>query len=294
MTRQQPARRIAPAAAALAGGPLVAAVAAMVVLATVALVVVVTAITAVSKVSTDQATFVYQCQSRLGASPGNTASVQLITANAAPTTPGGPAEPSYDLRYLQPSTTTAPTTTPLAPPPPATTSAAPRRNPYAEFSVPPGADARTAACVAAMQTGEFVALPVRQPGNEAGRRIAEFALGQLGVMVTQDGGTAAGPTDHTISPANLVRYVYYQVSGGRVIMPEDLAGQIGVGERVDPSAISPGDLVFYAFTPDSGPTKVMIAVSATEGVDPTPGRAITVTALPTGNVVIKRPHLEAL
>ena len=144
-----------------------------------------------------------------------------------------------------------------------------------------------------MKTGEFVAPPVRSPGGAGGRLVAELATRQIGLLATASDGSVAGPTNKAFSPANLVRYVYFQASRGNVIMPDTLEAQIGVGERVDPATISPGDLLYYAFTPDAGPTAVMIAVSATHGIDTADlNRPITVAPLPTGNVIVKRPHME--
>ena len=70
-----------------------------------------------------------------------------------------------------------------------------------------------------------------------------------------------------------------------------------VARIFDPSAISPGDLVFFNFTPTQGPTAVMIAITPTLGIDATTvNQPIAVGVLPTGNIIIKRPrtqtHLE--
>lgn len=262
--------------------------------AVVVLILLATVIMAMSRMSADQATFIYQCQSRLGAAVGTTASVQVVTHVAAPQTSGALPTLSYELRYLQPDTipaatpaaATTPTPTPTAPP-------TPQPNPYAGLTAPAGADPRTAACVESVKTGEFVAPPARTPGSTLGRQAAELAARHIGLLATPTDGTVAGPTNKAFSAANLVRYVYYQSSRGSVIMPETLAAQIGVGERVDPSAISPGDLVYSAFTPAGGPTAVMIALNATEGVDAnTVNRPIAVAPLPTGNVIVKRPAME--
>ena len=264
------------------------------VVAATTLVLLASVIMSISRMNADQATFVYQCQSRLGASVGTTASVQVITRVAAPQTSGAAPTVSYEVRYLQPESTAAPTTVSTAAATPSATAAAvPQRNPYAALTAPPDADARTAACVQAVKTGEFVAPPATAAGSESGRLAAELALRQVGLLATSSDGSAAGPTNEAFSPANLVRYVYYQSSRGKVLMPDTLAAQIGVGQRVDPAAISPGDLVYYRFTPDAGPSAVMIAVSPTQGID-TSGlnQPIAVAPLPAGNVIVKRPHLE--
>lgn len=260
------------------------------------LILVVSLIVAISRQSADQATFVYQCQSRLGSAVGTTASVQLVTVPAAPTSGvGSPAAPSYQRRYLQPAT--VPTTSPAAAPRPSTSAvppSPPQPNRYAELTAPPGADARTVACVEAMKTGEFVGPPIRRPGTAIGRVAAELAARRVANSSAAPQTGDVGTPVEALSAANLVRYVYLQASQGRVVMPDNLADQIGVGERVDPSAVSPGDLVFSAFTVDSGPTEVTIAVSATEGIGATsPGGHLTRAPLPTGNIIVKRPRTEA-
>ena len=274
------------------GWPVIAGIVFMVAAAT--LVLLASMIMSISRMNADQATFVYQCQSRLGASVGATASVQVITHVAAPQTSGAAPTLSYELRYLQPQATVAPTTNSTPATTPTTTvSASPQPNPYAALTAAPDADARTAACVQAMRTGEFVAPPANTPGSESGRLVAEVARRQVGLLATSTDGSAAGPTNKSFSPANLVKYVYDQASRGKVLMPDTLAAQIGVGQRVDPAATSPGDLVYYRFTPDAGPSAVMIAVSPTQGID-TSGlnQPIAVAPLPAGNVIVNRPHME--
>ncbi|MDA0252835.1 MAG: hypothetical protein O2892_18365 [Actinomycetota bacterium] len=275
-----------------AGWPVIAGI--VFVAVTAALILLASVIMSISRMNADQATFIYQCQSRLGAAVGTTASVQVITRVAAPETSGATPTTSYELRFLQPESTIGPSTAPTSTSTPATTAeAAPPRNPYAALTAAPDADARTAACVNAMKTGEFVAPPLRSPGDESGRAAAELAMRQVGLLATPRDGSTAGPTNQAFSPANLVKYVYYQASRGEVIMPDTLAAQIGVGQRIDPSAISPGDLVYYAFTPDSGPTAVMIAVSRTAGIDTSQhNRPIAVAPIPSGNVIVKRPRME--
>ncbi len=272
------------------GWPAVAAV--LFAAAAAALILVTAAIMSISRMNADQATFVYQCQSRLGGAVGTTASVQVITRVATPQTSGAAPTLSYELRYLQPAALPSATTT--APPLPARADspppAAPQRNPYAALTAAPSADERTAACAAAMKTGEFVTAPVHTRGGEPGRQVAELALRQTDRPVSATDSGPAGATRKDASPAAWVKSVYYEASRGEVVMPDTLAAQIGVGQRVDPSAISPGDLVFYRFTPDAGPTAVMIAVNATHGIDT--NQPMGVAPLPAGNVIVKRPHME--
>lgn len=289
----QGARTAGTAVVATLGWPLVASV--LFVAAVSALILAAAAVMSISRMTADAATFVYQCQSRLGASVGSTASVQVITAVAAPETRGAAPTLSYELRYLQPETLPPAAATPTPSTAPAPTSAhdtAPQRNPYAALTVPPEADKRTAACAESVKTGEFVSPPIHTRGDESGRQVAELALRQAEPTATPARRTPTAPAA-TQSPADLVKSVYYQASRGKVLMPDTLAEQIGVGQRVDPTAISPGDLVFYRFTPESGPTAVMIAVNATHGIDPaTATRPPVVSTLPAGNVIVKRPRME--
>lgn len=242
---------------------------------------------AFSQASAERATFVYQCQSRLGAAVGTAASVQVISP-PAPTGSVSASPPTYALRYLQPGTVSP------AAPPASHQPEEPRPNPYATLTPDPDTDAAVLACVQAVKTGEFVGAPIRTPGTATGLRAAELAARQIGLLATEGKGSAAGPADNAISPANLVRYVYHRASQGSILMPDSLAAQIGVGDRVDPAAISPGDLVFSAFTPADGPTEVTIALSSDTGIGVSPSAGtIAVVPLPTtGNIIVKRPRTE--
>ena len=106
----------------IAGIVFIAAMATMILLASL--------IMSVSRMNADRATFVYQCQSRLGAAVGTTASVQVITRVAAPETSGAVPTLSYELRYLQPQATPEPVSAPEpAATPPTTAAPFPQRNP---------------------------------------------------------------------------------------------------------------------------------------------------------------------
>ncbi|MFX0576601.1 hypothetical protein [Nocardia nepalensis] len=74
-----------------------------------------------------------------------------------------------------------------------------------------------------------------------------------------------------------------------VVLPNTVAGQASCGQRVDPSAVSAGDLVFWNYR-NHAPTRSGIAVSATQivTVDPASGRTVQ-EAMPTGrDVRVKR------
>ncbi|WP_142305063.1 C40 family peptidase [Mycobacterium avium] len=297
----QGARKVAASAGSAAvgamGWPVILAIVAIV--AMLALVLLVTAIVALSRMSDQRSNFSYQCESRLGYSVGNTASFEvvprLVTSvsldQAPPTT-------TWETTLLQPATTTPPTTTPASTSstaPPTTTATSTNStsptNPYATLTAPPTADAKTTACADAVRTGDVVKAPLKTPGDDTGRRAAALANDQVGQMATASDGSTAGPTNNAFSAANLVRYAYYQATRGEITLPKDVTQQIDTGDRVDPAAISPGDLVFFNFTPDHGPTAVMLAITPTLGIDATTlNQPIAIGVLPTGNVIIKRPR----
>lgn len=256
----------------------------------------ITVITALNKMSDDRAQFSYQCESRLGYSVGNTAALTYVpriatSVSTEPTT-------TWETTPLQPSTTSMPTTTTFSTPPTTSTTTSapptttPTTNPYRDMTIPSSADPKTRACASAVKKGDVIGAPIRDAGTELGRRAADLAHAQIGVTATTTDGDTAGPTHSSFSAANLVRYSYYQASAGRITMPPDIADQINVGDRVAGDAISPGDLVFYNFTATGGPTAVMIATTATLGVDANAlNQPISLAVLPAGNVIIKRPSL---
>ncbi|AQA07066.1 hypothetical protein BVC93_31750 (plasmid) [Mycobacterium sp. MS1601] len=282
------------------GWPVILSVAAAAAL--LVLILVITAITALSRMSDQRGDFSYQCESRLGYSVGNTAALAVVPRIATSVPYDQAPATTWETTELQPATTTPPTT-----PPPSTTTATTTTttattsangtspaNPYATLTAPATADAKTAACADAVRAGDVVGPPLTTPGTEIGQQAAVLANNQVGLLTTEADGSTAGPTNNAFSAANLVRYAYYQATGGEVTLPTDVADQIDEGDRVDPSAISPGDLVFFNFTPTQGPTAVMIAITATLGIDATTlNEPIAVGVLPTGNVIVKRPHTRA-
>jgi cell wall-associated NlpC family hydrolase len=239
----------------------------------VALVLIVGFIVALSRMGDERTNLDYQCQSRLGYSVGNTASLAFIPRLATPVSVDPTPTTTWETTPLQPATTTPPTTTPTT------------------TSTPPPT---TAACASALRTGELIGPPLHDAGTTTGQRAATLANEQVGLLSTDADGTLTGPTNNAFSPANLVRYAYYQASGGEVTLPPTIADQITVGDRVDATAIAPGDLVFFDFTPRGGPTAVMMAITPTLGIDAaTVNQPIAVAVLPTGNVIVKRPRTEA-
>lgn len=282
------------AAVGAAGWPAVLAVVAVVAL--LALVLIVTAIVSVSRMSDQRNTFHYQCESRLGYSVGNTAALAVVPRLATSVPLDQAPATTWETTALQPTTTTPPTAPPsttmaTATPTTTSTNSTSPTNPYASLTAPPTADAQTTACADAVRTGDVVGPPLTTPGTDTGRRAAALANDEVGLLATDTDGSTAGPTNNAFSAANLVRYAYFQATGGAITLPKDVADQINTGDRVDPRAISPGDLVFFNFTPTRGPTAVMIAITPTLGVDATAlNQPIAVGVLPTGNVIIKRPR----
>jgi cell wall-associated NlpC family hydrolase len=287
------------AAVGAIGWPAILAIVAILVL--VIAVLLVTCIVALKRMSDQRQMLNYQCESRLGYSVGNTASLAIVP-RLATSVPVASAEPetTWETTELQPATTTPPTRTtntttasaaPTTTSTTTTTSGPP--NPYATQTVPATANEKTKACATAVQSGDLVAAPLQRPGTTVGRQAAEVAHQQVGLQATAADGTLVGATNNAFSAANLVRYSYYQASRGATTLPETIADQISVGDRVDADAISPGDLVFFNFTPAGGPTAVMIAISPTLGVDATTlDEPIAVGVLPTGNIIVKRPRAE--
>lgn len=281
------------AAVAAIGWPVILTV--IVVLLLLIIVLLVVILVALTKASDDRDMLSYQCESRLGYSIGNTAS--LTTVPRLATTVSIAAAPTiWEVTALQPATTTprtdtTTTTSPTAATATSTTSSTTTVNPYATMTIPESADDHTRACASALQQdGELVGAPRSDPGTTLGQHVAVLANQQVGLLAADGEGNLVGPTNDAFSAANLSRYVYYQATGGALTLPQDLTAQIAVGDRVDADAISPGDLVFFNFTPTDGPTAVMIAITPTLGVDAnTLGQPIAVGLLPTGNVIVKRP-----
>lgn len=288
------------------GWPVILAVAAALLVLVIVLVVAV--VVAFSQMQNDRDMFTYQCESRLGSAVGETAALAVVPRlQTSVSLTSAPPATSWETTALQPTTTTPPESPPpeftapansppaSATPSPTTTSPTPTTtppaNPYATLTVPPSADDRVKACAEALKTGELVAAPISSPGTEVGRQAATVANSQVGLMAAEEEGDTAGPTNEAFSAANLVRHAYYQASEGEIALPTEVADQITVGDRVDPNAISPGDLVFFNFSADAGPTAVMIAITPTLGIDATTiGEPIAIGVLPSGNTIIKRPY----
>lgn len=84
-----------------------------------------------------------------------------------------------------------------------------------------------------------------------GRAVAEFALGFRGVPYREGG---ADPTGFDCS--GLVQYVFAQYG---IVVPRVVEQQYQVGNKIHPSDIKPGDLLFFS-TKGPGASHVAIAI----------------------------------
>ena len=252
-----------------------------------AVVAAVAVVAATTQVSDQRDALNYQCQSRLGFSVADTATILAPEPN-----PTNPASSPMPITALQPATTTntIPATAPTQTSTPTASSApTPTNNPYATMTIPTGLNAHDAACAAAIRKGPLIGPPITTSGTALGAHAAAAAITQIGKDAADTGGDIHGPTNNAFSPAQLTRYAWAAASQETILLPEHLDEQITAGDRVDPAHISAGDLVFYNFTATSGPLSVMIATDASHGVAAIPATTIGIADLPTGNVIITRP-----
>lgn len=294
LAARKAATSAASAAVTILGWPVILAVTAAI--AVVAILLLVALLVALAKMGDEREYFAYQCESRLGYSVGASATLTVVPHLQASISADINPQDQWEITALQPATTTttpsaAPTSTTRPAPSATSTSTTTPTNPYASLSIPASTDDRTRACVEALKTGTLIATPASEQGTAAGLQAAVIANRQIGLTATATDGDLLGATNNAFSAPNLVRYAYYEATKGKVDLPTTPAEQITIGDRVDPTATSPGDLVFFNFTPTEGPTAVMIAVTATLGVDATAiGQPIALAVLPTGNVITKRPY----
>ncbi|MEU7634277.1 hypothetical protein AB0C34_30625 [Nocardia sp. NPDC049220] len=242
----------------------------------------------------------YQCDSAVGPDPSQTVAMTPAAAArlAAPTTPV------------------------------ASTSAAPTTNPYAALTIAPddtSASDWQRACVTALKIAPYQSPPMLTTTSGFGADCArELALGQAAsASGSQDAAGGRGDA------ADFTRAVIYRASaaevtgrcelaagsaaaepyagaqssgtgqracgqpGGNgaavVVLPDTVAAQAACGQRVDPAAVSAGDLVFWDYR-NNAPTRVGIAVGATQlvTVDVTTGRYLALSVPSTNDVRVKR------
>ncbi|MGY4098668.1 hypothetical protein ACW2Q0_03760 [Nocardia sp. R16R-3T] len=110
-----------------------------------------------------------------------------------------------------------------------------------------------------------------------------------GAPASSQTGDAGQTSATTRKPCGQLSAATGNVVSGLVVLPNNIAGQASCGQRVDPSAVSAGDLVFWNYR-NNAPMRSGIAVGATQivTVDPASGRTVQET-MPTGrDVRVKR------
>ena len=129
------------------------------------------------------------------------------------------------------------------------------------------------------------------------KAVISRAMKELGVPYSWGGGGPSGPTyglagtsgqnTRGFDCSGLVQYAYWPY----IHLPRDTYAQVDIGQRVSRSHIQAGDLIFSNFGEDGvpGPGHVQLAISSTQVVEaPHTGAYVQVSAIPTGQVVVKR------
>jgi peptidoglycan DL-endopeptidase CwlO len=125
----------------------------------------------------------------------------------------------------------------------ATTGAVPRPFPGASTSAPKGATVdkpvarNPPAAPIAPDAPAAPSAPIRPAVPVLGRSVAQFALGFRGVPYRLGGTDPAG-----FDCSGLVQYVFAQYG---IDVPRVVEEQYEVGDRIEPSDIKPGDLIFF-------------------------------------------------
>jgi hypothetical protein len=242
----------------------------------------------------------YQCDSAVGPDPSQTVTPSRATTAARPTAKSAPVG----------GVTATPTT-----------------NPYAQLTIAPddtSASDWQRACVTAMRDAPHQDPPLLTGNSGIGAECArEFALAQLTANGARNGsgsrgdaaeftrsviyqastalttgrcstteGTAAQPSaaDDAGQSSGSARRACGQLGGASVVgLPNTVAAQGACGQRVDPAAVSAGDLVFWNYRKNA-PTQVGIAVSDTRLVttEPTTGELVELTIPSANDVRVKR------
>ncbi|MEV6254658.1 hypothetical protein AB0L97_15520 [Nocardia sp. NPDC051911] len=239
----------------------------------------------------------YQCDSAVGPDPSATVTESRASTVARPTAQSAPTG----------GLTTLPTT-----------------NPYAELTIAPddtGASDWQRACATALKDAPYQGVPLLNGSSGVGAECArQLALAQVTASGAQNGsGSRVGAAEFTRSviyqasaaqstgrcaatgeqpsategagqASGSARRPCGQVDGASVVvLPNTVAAQGACGQRVDPSAVSAGDLVFWNYR-SNAPTQVGIAVSETRVVttDATTGEFVELVIPSTNDVRVKR------
>ncbi|MGY1868294.1 MULTISPECIES: NlpC/P60 family protein [Nocardia] len=245
----------------------------------------------------------YQCDSAVGPDPSLTVTPSRTSAAVRPTTRRAPAA----------GVTTAPTTNPFAEltiAPDDTSASAWHRAcasalkdaPYQSPPLLTGSSGIGPACARQLALAQVGAAPSGAQGSAADRvGAAEFtsAIIYLASAAQSTGrceltaSAVAPPTaDVARQPSGSARPACGQLdSSGTtvVVLPKTIAAQGACGQRVDLSAVSAGDLVFWNHR-NNAPTEVGIAVSGTQLVtaDPVSGGFVARVIPSTNDVRVKR------
>ncbi|MGY5310802.1 hypothetical protein [Nocardia gipuzkoensis] len=246
----------------------------------------------------------YQCDSAVGPDPSLTVTPSRTSAEVRPTTRRAPAA----------GVTTAPTTNPFAEltiAPDDTSASAWHRAcasalkdaPYQGPPLLTGSSGIGPACARQLALAQAGAAPTGAQGSAADRvGAAEFtsaiiylasAAQSTGRCELTASAVAPPPTaDVARQPGGSARPACGQLdSSGTtvVVLPKTIAAQEACGQRVDLSAVSAGDLVFWNHR-NNAPTEVGIAVSGTQLVtaDPVSGGFVARVIPSTNDVRVKR------
>ncbi|WP_157128950.1 hypothetical protein [Nocardia amamiensis] len=248
----------------------------------------------------------YQCDSAVGPDPSQTVTPSRASAASLPTARSTPAA----------GVSTAPTTNPFAEftIAPDDTSASDWQRAcatalkHAPYQSPPllaGSSGIGAACARELAVAQLAAASsASEAQNGAGGR-ADAAGFTRSVIYRASVAESTGRCELTAGPAtqppsadiagrpsgSALRPCGQSDDSGVavVVLPNTVAAQGVCGQRVDPSALSAGDLVFWNYR-NNAPTRVGIAISATQLVTADPGSGGFVElAIPSSNDVrVKR------
>ncbi|MEU4345548.1 hypothetical protein AB0H00_30565 [Nocardia sp. NPDC023852] len=247
----------------------------------------------------------YQCDSAVGPDPSQTVTVTRAAAAALPTAPTAPAT----------SASSAPTTNPYA-----ALTIAPDDSSASDWQ---------RSCVTALKIAPYQAQPLLAGNSGIGAECArELALTLAAAPASGAQDATGGRADAADLTRSIIYRASAAQSTGRcelvagsaaaeppaadsagatggsaqracgqsdgvgstvVVLPNTLAAQGACGQRVDPAAVSPGDLVFWDYRRNA-PTHAGIAVSATQlvTIDATTGRCVEVSMPSTSDVRVKR------
>ncbi|WP_460696575.1 C40 family peptidase [Nocardia thraciensis] len=130
--------------------------------------------------------------------------------------------------------------------------------------------------------------PVPSDGTAGGKAVSA-ASAHLGAPYIWGGGGAGGPTGGGFDCSGLTQYAVAQATDGQVVLPRTTYDQIYSGERVHPSDVRPGDLVFPASSFSSrGPEHVQLAAGNGMVIEaPYSGSHVKWSRMPPDAVVVR-------